>query len=97
MEILIKGVVVETKEITGVTDHVRDQFWSRYCGFHVHLHEKPSILFEWDIPYERTKWEIADAKQKCEDLRLEIIKEWEKDKVVYPPKIPLKSFDLGRL
>jgi hypothetical protein len=97
MEIIIKGVVVETKEITGIVNYTRDRFYNRYCGFHVHLHKKPSLLFEWDIPYERTPWQIHDAKEQCEALRLEIIKEWEKDKVFYPPEIPLKQFDLGRL
>lgn len=97
MEIIIKGVVVETKEITGIEEHIRGRFWNRYCGFFVHLHEKNSLLFEWDIPYERNTWQIQEAKEKCEQLRKEIIKEWEKDKVIYPPKVPLKSFDLGRL
>lgn len=94
MEIKIKGTTVETKEITAITEYVRDYFWNRYCGFKVFLHKKEPIIFEWNIPYESYPSEIADKKMKCLLLMKSIIEEWEKDKVIYEPEIPIKNFDM---
>jgi len=94
MEIKIKGTIVETKEITSITEYVRDQFWNRYCGFVVHLHKKEPLTFEWNIPYESYPSEIAERKMKCRTLMKSIIEEWEKDKVIYEPEIPIKNFDM---
>jgi hypothetical protein len=94
MEIKIKNTVVETKEITAIREYTRDRFWNRHCGFVVHLHRKEPLIFEWDIPYERTNHQIAAEKKKCEDLMKLIIAEWEKDKVIYPEEPKMKHFNL---
>lgn len=94
MEIKIKGVVVETKEITSIKEYTRDRFWDRHCGFIVHLHNKKPLVFEWDIPYESYPHEIASKNEKCKKLMESIIVEWEKDKVLYEPEPPVKNFDM---
>lgn len=94
MEIKIQGVIVETKEITDITEYQRERFWDRHCGFKVFLHKKEPIIFEWKIPYNSYTSEIASMKNKCRLLMQSIISEWEKDKVVYEPECNIKNFDM---
>lgn len=96
MKILIKDTVVETKEITDIRTYERDRFYNRYCGFVVYLYKKSPIIFEWDIPYESYPHQISSRKERCNNLMLSIIAEWEKDKVIYEPDpiVNIKHFNM---
>ena len=94
MEIKIKSILVETKEIMSISEYVRDSFRNRYCGFKIELHKKEPLIIEWNIPYESYPSEIAERKMKCRNLMKSVIEEWEKDKIIYEPEIPIKNFDM---
>ena len=86
MKVRIKDTIVETREIISIEEYSRPNFSNRACGFMVELHKKEPLLFEWTIAYETTHREIVERKRKCFNLMMDVIAEWEKDKVIYEPE-----------
>jgi hypothetical protein len=95
MKIRIEKQVIETREITAITEYVRDRFYDRHCGFKIELYQQDPVIIEYDIPYERTPGEIHRAKSACRDFMQIVIAEWEKDKVVYEPEPEIPVFKLN--
>lgn len=86
MEIIVQGHKVETKEIFRIVDieHYKTMFMNREAGFIIELIDKPSIKVGERIPYESYPSQIWDKKQKWENLKKEVIKQWEQDKLNVP-------------
>ena len=83
MQILIQNKVVETKDIADIVDIEADKkmFLNREAGFKIiFLNGTPKMVFKQTIPYESSRNEISEIKNKWYSMMIKVIEKWQSDK-----------------
>lgn len=82
MKIVIFGELIDTKEITDISEVEKGKryFLNRQAGFIIKFMNGTTKVFSEKIPYESTYNDIHAIKSKWGKLQNEITEQWKKDK-----------------